>query len=84
MKRVFMMIVSALMCLVTGLSFAGCNFDSTPPYTPPQEELEDNPNAKVQLTVQTLPDTYEKNMMIRWINGYQKKNPDVGINLKQT
>lgn len=83
MKKILTVLLSALMCL-SAFAFAGCNFDATEPYKPPEEEIEDNANAEIELTVQTLPDTYERNIMIRWINGYQKKNPKVAVKLKQT
>lgn len=71
--------IGLIMVLVMfGLS--ACNFD-TNVEVPNTVTPDDNKDATVTLKVATLATTSERDLMQQWINGYQKKNKNVGLKI---
>lgn len=47
-------------------------------------EDEKNEDAVVNLTVGVLQGTYERNIMLKWKNAFQREHPEVGIDISVT
>ena len=89
MKKIFALIISAILIVAMAFSLAACNVDlgnnggddTNDPTRPDSPDIEENPDADVQLTVGLLGKQDEKDVMQAWINAFQKANPEVSIKI---
>ena len=89
MKKIFALIISAILIVAMAFSLAACNVDlgnnggddTNDPTRPDSPDIEKNPDADVQLTVGLLGKQDEKDVMQAWINAFQKANPEVSIKI---
>lgn len=85
MKKIGIFIAMLLFSCVLVFSFAACNFTTSGGDSGSDIiEPDDNENASVFLTVSTMNSTTERNVMQQWINAFQKKNPEVSIEIVKT
>lgn len=62
---------------------SGCNVTNTR-QSADSVDVDYNSEASVHITVGTLMDSSEKNLMQTWINAFQKKHKEVGIEITKT
>ena len=76
-------IVLALSAALSVTAATGCSVSNRKP-DDGGIDADHNTEASVHLTVGTLMDTNEKNLMQTWINEFQKKNKEVSIEITKT
>ena len=86
MKKLISILLCAALCFALCAGFAACRFDTDTPETPPGSNVDDekNEDAVVNLTVGVLQGTYERNIMLKWKNAFQREHPEVGIDISVT
>lgn len=81
MKKMVNVLVAVILAAIAAFSL-GCNVQNTSKKDN-AVEVETNENAEIQLTVGTLSDQSEKNLMATWINAFQRLHKNVNIELKK-
>lgn len=82
MKKLFAPVIAILLMFVMALGFAGCTVETTGGGSGgSKEQLEENKNAEVEVTVSTLNDANEQDLMKRWMSKFNKANPTVNFKL---
>lgn len=85
LKKLFSKGVILALLLVFCISAVfGCNISDNRPDNGGDVDPDENTEASVHLSVGTLMDTKERNLMQTWINEFQKQNKEVSIQITKT
>lgn len=81
MKKFWSIFLALMLCLSVCVGLVGCNFRTDVPSGDNKVDDEKNTNAEVNLSVGILQGTYERYIMLKWKNAFQKLHPEVSIEI---